>query len=332
MTVKAYLSDITLPEERAGVLGRFNAVGSLGFIIAPIIGGTLAMQENGFFKVSLLSCSVYMFGVAFVWFVFENKKTKKAKETKLSEEAEEFEIVDKSYQLGGNIIRRKNLDTQTGNLELVSKKQDENSSPSSNFFSFLKIDSIQNILDLLLIRFIMSFSMLIYRTNFTSMLDYGFGIDAKNTGYIISYGSIAGAISGMSVGIIYSYVMDDAKLQLFSALLMTSSLFGIAISPSINLILICMAPLSLSTAVMRANSHNLLLKHILPEEKGAVMGFGDSMTSIARMLSPAIAGFAQEVSATGPCWLATGFAVTGVLLMLGFRRWHQAIAKEKKTN
>ena len=182
---------------------------------------------------------------------------------------------------------------------MAGKTQDGSGSVFSKFFNFLKIDSVQHVLDMLLIRFVMSLSMLIYRSNYTSMLDYRYGVDAKTTGYIISYGSIVGAISGMSVGTIYSYVKDDSKMMLFSAMLMTSSLFGIAISPSIYTVLICMTPLSLSTAIMRVNSHNLMLKRIKPDEKGAVMGVGDSMTSIARMLSPAIAGFAQEVSVIG---------------------------------
>jgi predicted MFS family arabinose efflux permease len=331
--VKAYISDITLPEERAGVLGRFNAVGSVGFIIAPVIGGTVAMHENGYLKVALMTCSVYLIGLAFIWFVFDNKKIKKTEEVKSSNNTEDIEIIDKSMAYspsGSSVTRRKNLDTKTD--DLADEKEDSSGSTLSKFFSFLRIDSVQHILDVLLIRFVMSLSMLIYRNNYTSMLDYRYGIDAKTTGYIISYGSIAGAISGMLVGTIYSYVKSDAKMMLCASLLMTSSLFGITVSPNIYTVLLCMTPLSLSTAIMRVNSHNLMLKRIKPEEKGAVMGVGDSMTSIARMLSPAIAGFAQEVSVTGACWLATGCAVTGVGLMITFQKYRQAKEAGKKTN
>ena len=307
--MKAYLSDITFPEERAGVLGRFNAVGSLGFIIAPIIGGTVAMQENGFMKVCLMSCSVYLFGLAFVSFVMENRKVKKKEEAKLNNYNKDIEIVDKSSQPSGVVKRHKELNSEP---TLAESKQNYDSFTSSKFFSFLRIDSIQSITDILCIRFFMALSMLIYRSNFTPMLESRYGINAKIAGYIISYGSIIGALSSMSVGTIYSYVESDAKMMFYATLLMTTSLFGITISSHIYTVLICMAPLSLSTAVMRVNSHNLILKRIKPEEKGAVMGVGDSLTSIARMLSPAIVGFALEVSVTGPCWLATCCAVVGI--------------------
>lgn len=330
-SVKAYLSDITLPEERAGVLGKFNAVGSLGFIIAPVIGGTIAMQENGYLKVSLLTCSVYLFGMIFVWLVFDNKKKRGAHKSKPSESTEEdAEVVDVSSQSESGVTRRKTPNTQTE--KLVDSKQDDNDSTFSKLFGFLKIASVQHILDLLLIRFVFALGMLIYRSNYTSMLDYRYGVDAKTTGYIISYGSIAGALSGLSVGTIYSYIKSDAKMMLFAAILMSSSLFGIAISPNIYTVLMCVAPLSLSTSIMRVNSHNLMLKRIKPEEKGAAMGVGDSMTSIARMVSPAIAGFAQEVNVAGPCWLATGFSIIGIGLLIASQARKQAKEDEKKTN
>jgi predicted MFS family arabinose efflux permease len=322
-----------LPEERAEVLGVFNAVGSLGFIIAPIIGGTMAMHENGYFKVSLMTSSVYLINFAFVWLVLENRKVKKTEEVKPSSSTEDFKIVDKSDQSGSGVTtvtKRKNVDTSTD--DLANKKQDSNASASTRFFSFLKIASLQNVLDLFLIRFVMALSMLIYRSNFTPMLDYRYGIDAKTTGYIISYGSVAGALSGMSVGTIYSYVKSDGKMMMYASILMTLSLFGITISPSIYTVLICMAPLSLATAIMRVNSHNLLLNRIRLEEKGAVMGVGDSLTSIARMFSPAIAGFAQEVSVTGPCFLSTCIAVVGTTLGFHFGRSRQMKIAEKKTN
>lgn len=327
--MKAYLSDITLPEERASVFGMFNAVGSLGFIISPIIGGTVSMQENGFFKVSLMTCSVYLFTLPFVSFIFETKKVKDEK-PKSSNDDDNLKIVDKSMiQSESSFTKRRNIEMPTEGTANMMK----HCNPSySKFFSFLKIDSVQNILDILLVRFVMALSMLIYRSNFTTLLDYRHSIDAKTAGYIISYGSIAGAISGLSVGTIYDYVKSDAKMMRYAKFLLAASLFGVTISPNIYTLLLCMAPLSLGSAIMRVNSHNIMLSRIKPEEKGAVMGIGDSLTSIARMLSPAIAGFAHEVSVTGPCWLATSFAVVGIVLNIIFTQYRNTVEFKKKTS
>ena len=44
-TAKAYLADITPSKDRASVLGTFNAVSGLGFIIGPLIGGEMANAD-----------------------------------------------------------------------------------------------------------------------------------------------------------------------------------------------------------------------------------------------------------------------------------------------
>ncbi|XP_046849151.1 major facilitator superfamily domain-containing protein 9-like [Xenia sp. Carnegie-2017] len=314
-SAKAYLSDITSPEERSGVFGWFNAFGSFGFIISPIIGGTVAMHDNGYFKVSLLSCSVYVLAIIFVWFVFDENKIK-LENSYVDKKV--VEVLEGDEKVNMNLNRHKKFEMES---DLVNDKQnDKEKSFFSRIVNVVAVSSIVSVFDLLLIRIIMALGMLIYRSNFTAMLDYRYGVNAKTTGYIISYGSIAGAISGMSVGSIYSYIQSDVKMMSIGGILMMSSLFGIAMSPSIYTVLICMIPLALSSAIMRVNSYNLMLKRVKPKEKGAVMGIADSLTSIARMLSPAIAGFAEEVSAIGPCWIATLCGFIGVVIMLNLKQ------------
>lgn len=321
-------------------MGRFNAVGSMGFIIAPIIGGSVAMQENGFFKISLLTCSVYVVTFFFVWFTFDKKVVKKHMQNIGKEFPEPNEIVDKSsgnlsdtlqsHNAGSEDLNKYKHSSAPENTEKNSTEESRKEQDGMHaFFSFVRIKSVRNVMDLLLIRFVMGFSMMIYRSNYTAMLDYRYGVDAKTTGYTISFGSVVGAISGMSVGEIYNYFESDAKMMLFGGLLMTLSLFGISLSPSIFGILLCVIPLSVSSAIMRVNFLNLTLKHSQADEKGAVMGVGDSMISVARMLSPVVAGFAQEVSVVGPCWMATGLAMVGVLLM-GFFLQDKPINDESK--
>lgn len=326
-SARAYLSDITRPEERAGMMGTFNALGSMGFIVGPVIGGIVAVQDNGFFKVSLLTCTVYLGAFLFVWFVFDNSIVKKIEVSSAVKESQEtHEIIDKSNRNTPVAEPDKDHDDLKKHKasDVISTKKDTNDNTKeeqagiSRFFSFLKIKSVQNVMDLFLIRFVIALGMMTYRSNYTAMLDYRYGVDAKTAGYIISFGSIIGALSGMSVGTIYNYFGSDAKMMFSAGLLMVTGLFGIAISPSIHGILVCVAPLSLATALMRVNSHNLTLKRCRADEKGAVMGVGNSLISIARMLSPAIAGFAQEISVVGPCWISVVITMIGVGLMVAF--------------
>ena len=72
------------------------------------------MQENGYFKVSLLTCTVYLLGLAFIWLVFDNKKVKKDMGANLGKDS--GEDVDKSHSQSdnsGTVTQRKKLDHVT---------------------------------------------------------------------------------------------------------------------------------------------------------------------------------------------------------------------------
>lgn len=331
---RAHLSDIALPDEKAGVMGRFNAIGTIGFIVGPIIGGAVAMHENGFFKVSLLTCTIYVVAFIFVWSVFDNKVLQKANESSADKLPGQHEIMDEPQgTIADDIKKRKHVPVD---VALKNEKPEEGKAKEpagiSRLFYFLKIDSIRNVLDLFLIKFVMSLGMMIYHSNFIALLDYRYSLDAQTTGYFISFGSIASVISSMFIGPIYSIFKSDAKMFLFGGLLMTMSLFGISVSPNIYVILFCMVPRSFSSAIMRVNSHNLILKRCHADERGAVVGVGNSLISIGRMLSPVIAGLFQEISVVGPCWLATCLMGVGVGLMIVFPQDKPSVEETKKTD
>ena len=52
---KSYLSDIAFGDEYSHVLGHFNSVSNIGFILGPTVGGHLAETPGGFYKVALLA-------------------------------------------------------------------------------------------------------------------------------------------------------------------------------------------------------------------------------------------------------------------------------------
>ena len=52
---KSYLSDISSGVEQSTILGHFNAVSSIGFILGPTVGGHLAEKPGGFYTVAILA-------------------------------------------------------------------------------------------------------------------------------------------------------------------------------------------------------------------------------------------------------------------------------------
>ena len=104
-STRTYLSDITLPGEKANVMGKLNAFSSIGFMIAYTASGYVSMMENGYFKASLLTCSIYVGAFIFVWFAFDGKPSKSviSQSSFVSDNAschgQKFTVIDKSIQV-----------------------------------------------------------------------------------------------------------------------------------------------------------------------------------------------------------------------------------------
>ena len=54
------LTDIYPSEDRSKILGNFNAISSLGFIVGPIIGGHFADLHSGYVLNALTTASVFI--------------------------------------------------------------------------------------------------------------------------------------------------------------------------------------------------------------------------------------------------------------------------------
>ena len=89
-----------------------------------------------------------------------------------------------------------------------------------------------------------------------------------------------------------------------------------AFAPSLWVLVACMTPLSISTAITRVCSTNLTIARGHGQETGALLGLGASILSIARMMAPFLGGLAQEVDVSGPALLGATFAGLGTLVLV----------------
>ncbi|XP_022252012.1 major facilitator superfamily domain-containing protein 9-like isoform X2 [Limulus polyphemus] len=183
--------------------------------------------------------------------------------------------------------------------------------------------------DHFLVRFFLSFATLIYRSNFALLLDYMFNFSAKTVGYIISFQGIVSAVSGFLVGTLAHWYKDHTKLLLFVAVTQTLSLVGLTYAPTTLILMCCLVPLCISNAVGRVSITKITVDRCHKDEIGAVVGLGQSITSLARMLSPLVAGVAQSISIHGPGVSGAGSAAVGaVILSLMSKKPTIAILKE----
>lgn len=276
------------------------------------------MQSNGFSKVSTLTASIFMINFFFVWLFVVPVEQVKGQPCR----REEQELIDDESK--GNINNemastqlKEGMEHNGLGSEATPSKAANTS--SSNVTGIFKIASMSSTLDLIVIRLVMGFSMLVFRSNFTSMLEFHFNTTPKTNGYIMSYNGLVSGLSGILVGKISNfYHHNDAKMLLHFSLILTASLLGITFSPSILFVAVFITPLAVSSAVSRVCVTNLTFRRGQGDEKGVIFGVGNSMLSFARMISPALGGVAQEVSVYAPGSIGALIAGTGVLIMLLF--------------
>ncbi len=156
-----------------------------------------------------------------------------------------------------------------------------------------------------------------YRTNFALMLEYKYAASAAVTGYLISYSGAVGTAAGFVVGRVASfYGGDNARLLFHTSIVTVVSIAGLTYAPTLWGVVLFMTPMAIGNAVARVCVINLTLTRGRGQETGALLGIGASVLSVARMMAPAVGGFAQEVHLSGPALVGVACAVAGVVVQL----------------
>jgi MFS family permease len=321
---KVCLADVTAAIDRPKVFGNFNAICSLGFVVGPVIGGHLGMTDNGFLIVMTLQSLTFLFMAVFAGFVLKKDSNKTPVEDKpvqsdCIETSADKKTSEEDLKIHGSKYTDNFILSEEKNDEAVSTKP-KSSSKGNTFLSklihFFRIDSLGSMVDILLLRFFLGFSMIIFRSNFTTMLEYRYQTTPKTNGYIMSYN---GVVSG-SCGVLVGYIMPfynhrDSRALLHFSVMLASCIFCITYSPDLWMLLAFSAPLSLSTAISRVCVTNLTLTRGHKDERGVLLGVGNSLLSFARMLSPLIGGLALEFSVYGPGTISVIVACIGVAIV-----------------
>lgn len=202
-------------------------------------------------------------------------------------------------------------------LPSITAVQDRKTSEAENLsqvFAFMKDINWNIFWDIFLIRFFLSFSSLVYRSNFSLLIDQNFGASPKVIGYLISFQGVISTASSFFTGRISAYYADT-QLELFhSSVVLTLSLLGLTIAPSLTLLLVCLIPLCISSAIIRVSSARISMSRCHPSMVGSVSGLTQSIASFSRMVTPLIAGITQEMSVYGPGIMGTLFSAAGATL------------------
>ncbi|XP_050187634.1 major facilitator superfamily domain-containing protein 9 isoform X2 [Myiozetetes cayanensis] len=303
---KALLSDLVSERDRPLVMGRFNAASSVGFILGPVVGGYLAELEGGFYQTSFICASIFLLNGGLVWMLPWNEEN----------------TANREHQDKGT-----NSFSAKANHDLHLKSAANRTVTNNNVFQspwiqvatvLKKIKEIacSNLWDIFLVRFLMSVAILLYYSNFTLALEERFGVKPLFSGYLTSYSSALGVLAGCLLGpITRLYQHNTYRILLHSSTFTCTLILLYASALNIWMVILSSTFLAFSTTIGRTCIIDLELTIGGNEASGTLLGVGQSVTSVGRIVAPLLSGIAQEFSPCGPPSLAVGLALVAILIM-----------------
>jgi DHA1 family tetracycline resistance protein-like MFS transporter len=149
----------------------------------------------------------------------------------------------------------------------------------------------------------------VFQTIFSLFAQKRLGLDAQATSYVFTYvGLLIVAIQGGGMGLLTKR-FSEKQLIFGGSVLLALSLLAWALTPTLWLLLVVLAPLALAGGVLNVAINAALTKSVYPEEVGGTLGLSAALGSLDRVISPIVGAFLLDnVSAAAP-------GVLGALLM-----------------
>ncbi|XP_030199931.1 major facilitator superfamily domain-containing protein 9 isoform X1 [Gadus morhua] len=342
---RALLSDLVSETERPLVMGHFNAASSVGFILGPVVGGYLAEHEGGFYTSSFTCAAIFLLNAGLVWMLPWSEAL--VKRTDANSNSHICEICPDHNATKNGAYQ--NGSSQGNNHHSVPKEElpEPGASPTpgkppsaltrwrhvsllqpawrqlASVVSRIRLVATSDMWDLFLVRLLMAIGIMLYYSNFTLAMEERFSIKPKVTGYLISYSSTLGALAGCLVGPVTAlYGKDMPALLLHSTVLTCGLIFLYAAAPSVGQVVVSSTFFAISTTIGRTCITDLELQRGGLQASGTLIGAGQSVTAVGRILAPLLSGLAQEVSPCGPPSLGVLLALSAaILLMFRIPKW-----------
>ncbi len=270
--VMAYTADITTDEERGKGMGLINAAITTGFIIGPGIGGYIA--EFGIrvpFYAAAVAGVVAMLITAFL-----------LPETPA-------------------LQQQKDDPSRTAGVK----------QPAPGLLTQLATSYREPYFISLIVVLIASFGLANFETVFGLFVDHKFGFTPKDIAFIITFGSIAGAVVQLTI---FGWIINRfgeknvITVSLFSAALFV--LLGLLVHTFWLIVAVTFA-LFLAIDILRPAIGTQMSK-FANQQQGYVAGLNSAFTSLGNIIGPIIGGFLFDQNLNFPYMMA------GLILALGF--------------
>ncbi|GBG11746.1 MFS transporter [Paenibacillus agaridevorans] len=261
--VIAYAADITTKEERATGMGYINAAITTGFIIGPGIGGYIA--EFGI-RVPFYSAGVAgVIAAILTFFVLQESVPAKS--------AEDESGVPSADKAHGSLLTQLRYSYR-----------------EPYFLS-------------LIIVFVMSFGLANFETVFGLFVDHKFGLEPSDIAFIITFGSIAGAVVQVTA---FGWILRRfGEQNVISVCLLFAGIF-IFLTLFVHRFWMIFAVtfiIFLAIDILRP-AISTQMSMVAKDQQGYVAGLNSAFTSLGNIVGPIVAGFLFDLDINFPYAMA----------------------------
>ncbi|CAK6435391.1 unnamed protein product [Pipistrellus nathusii] len=307
---RAMLSDLVPEKERPLAIGQLNTASSVGFILGPVVGGYLSELDGGFCLTCFICFSVFVLNAGLVWLCPWSEASIRNTRSSLR--------LGESRAPSGK-TGRAGPEASPGPGAEGAEGAEARGPWAEGVAALQHLRSLvtSEMGDVLLVRLLMALAVMLYHSNFVLALEERFGVRPKVTGHLISGCSALGALAGLTLGpLLRLYRHDCPRLLLHSSSLTCLLLLLFAAAPTAGAAAVPALLLAFSTAVGRTCITDLQLAAGGARAGGALIGLGQSVTAVGRVVAPLLSGVAQEFSPCGPPSLGAALALAAVSIML----------------
>lgn len=152
--------------------------------------------------------------------------------------------------------------------------------------------------DVFTLKFLLGFAQAVHYQNFSLILKEEYGISPSGIGYTISFQGLVGAATGFLTGWMgrfYKKDNDHVLRMLHGFAVLALSFVFLSLAPNLTFFLICLIPLSASSSLLRIVTSEVTLQRTESDQRGSLIGSGQSMSSVARLIAPLCSGLAYDM-------------------------------------
>lgn len=113
-------------------------------------------------------------------------------------------------------------------------------------------------------------------------------------GRILSFNGIVTTVAAATCGHVSWLYSSIAKHVLHATVLLAFSILMATLAPNPILMTVCLIPMGVATAHLRICVLSLMLMKGQEDQRGMIIGMGDSVASVSRMVGPSVVGLLQE--------------------------------------